>query len=113
VANLRSEAWTAVLSTRHIRLPSRLLFVGSIVLPAVLFLGVAWLDYEATTARAREYVITTTNALSEQTKQALQASLSIPMDSIPPAAVRSRWSHMTIARENITSKQREAATTFL
>ena len=33
-----------------------------------------WLDYRATTAPAREYVVVATNALAQQTKEALQTA---------------------------------------
>ena len=61
----------------HSRLSSRLLLAGSVLIPAALFLGAAWLDYQATLTRAREYVVTTTNALAEQTQGALQTANGI------------------------------------
>jgi signal transduction histidine kinase/ActR/RegA family two-component response regulator len=62
------------LSTGHSRLSSRLLLAGSVLIPAALFLGAAWLDYQATLTRAREYLVTTTNALADQTAEALQTA---------------------------------------
>jgi signal transduction histidine kinase/CheY-like chemotaxis protein len=62
------------LLTGHSRLSSRLLLAGSVLIPAALFLGAAWLDYRATLTRAREYVVTTTNALADQTGEALQTA---------------------------------------
>ena len=63
--------------SEYSRLSSRLLFAGSILIPAALFAGAAWLDYQATLTRAREYVVTTTNALAEQTQEALQTASAI------------------------------------
>ena len=53
---------------------SKLLLWVSAVIPVALFLLAAWFDYQAVTARAREYVVTTTNALAEQTAEALQTA---------------------------------------
>lgn len=63
-----------VVLSRHPRFSPTLLIVGSVLIPALLFAAVAWLDYRATTARAREYVVVATNALAEQAKQALQTA---------------------------------------
>src|SRR4051812_9269691 len=56
------------------RASGRLLLAVSILVPAALWGLAAWLDYETTTARAREYVLTTTNALAEQANEALQSA---------------------------------------
>ena len=56
------------------RLSSKLLIWISGAIPAALFLLAAWFDYQAVTARAREYVLTTTNALAEQTQEALETA---------------------------------------
>ena len=63
--------------TGYSRLSSRLLLAGSVLIPAALFLGAAWFDYQATLTRAREHVVTTTNALAEQTEEALQTASGI------------------------------------
>ena len=73
------NSWTAgdigvALLTSFSRLSPRLLLAGSVLFPAALFLGAAWLDYQVTLTRAREYVVTTTNALAEQTAEALQTA---------------------------------------
>jgi signal transduction histidine kinase/ActR/RegA family two-component response regulator len=56
------------------KLPASILLAMAVVVPAVLWGVAAWLDYQATVARAREYVQTTTNALAEQTREALQTA---------------------------------------
>jgi signal transduction histidine kinase/ActR/RegA family two-component response regulator len=64
-----------VLFAKHARLlPTRFLVAASVLIPGLLFLGVAWLDYQATRLHAREYVIIATNALAEQTREALQTA---------------------------------------
>ena len=63
-----------MLFTKHARFSSRILIVGSILVPAALFLAAAWLDYQQSTERSREYVVVATNALAEQTKEALQTA---------------------------------------
>jgi hypothetical protein len=63
-----------VLSTKFTRLSARLLILGSVVIPVLLFLAAAWLDHQATTARSREYVVIATNALAEQIREALQTA---------------------------------------
>ena len=63
-----------MLFTKHARFSSKILIVGSIMVPAALFLAAAWLDYQQSTERSREYVVVATNALAEQTKEALQTA---------------------------------------
>jgi signal transduction histidine kinase/ActR/RegA family two-component response regulator len=53
---------------------SKLLLLLSGAIPAALFLFAAWFDYRAVNARAREYVLTTTDALAEQTQEALETA---------------------------------------
>jgi len=46
----------------------------SALIPAVLLAVAGWLDYQTVSARAHDYVLTTTNALAEQAKEALQTA---------------------------------------
>src|SRR5678815_3511022 len=56
------------------RLSSKLLLLVSGAIPAALFLLAAWFDYRAVKEHAREYVVTTANALAEQTQEAMQTA---------------------------------------
>jgi signal transduction histidine kinase/CheY-like chemotaxis protein len=83
---------------------SFLLIAGSVLIPAMLFAAIAWIDYRATTARARDYVIVATNALAEQTGQALQTAdliLARTLDRVDgmswPAISGSRQVHEFLA----------------
>jgi hypothetical protein len=60
------------LKTHHFA--GRLLVVTAILLPVTLSAAAAWLDYRITLERAREYVATTSNALAQQTEEALQTA---------------------------------------
>ncbi len=93
------------ISIGHARLSSRLLVAGSVVIPLVLFVAIAWLDYRATEARAQEYVVIATNALAEQTKEALQTAgliLGRTLDHVDgmdwPTIDKSREVHDFLAR---------------
>ncbi|MFL5280504.1 MAG: ATP-binding protein [Rhodopila sp.] len=62
-----------------------MLLAISLLVPAALWGVAAWLDYDTTTARAREYVLTTTNALAEQASDALQSAdliLALMLDHV-------------------------------
>ncbi|MGA8758914.1 MAG: ATP-binding protein [Stellaceae bacterium] len=90
---------------KRARFSAKILILGSIIIPAMLFLAVAWLDYRATTGRAREYVVVATNALAEQTKEALQTAsliLARTLDRVDgmdwPAIDNSREVHEFLAK---------------
>jgi signal transduction histidine kinase/ActR/RegA family two-component response regulator len=59
---------------KSVKASGKSLFVISILVPVVLWGAVAWQDFETSTAHAREYVLTTTNALAEQTNEVLQSA---------------------------------------
>jgi len=86
-----------VRSTKNVRV-FFLLILGSLLIPAVLFLGVAWLDYRATTGRAREYVVVAANALAEQTNEALQTAGVILARTLDRVEGRD-WSAIAGSRE--------------
>jgi signal transduction histidine kinase/ActR/RegA family two-component response regulator len=90
--------------SKQARASSRVLIIGSVLIPALMFVAVAWVDYRATEARAREYVVVTTDALAEQTKQALQTAnliLARTLDHVDgmewPAIDHSREVHNFLA----------------
>ena len=60
--------------SKQVHASLRVLIIGSVLIPALMFVAVAWIDYRATEARARAYVVVATDALAEQTKQALQTA---------------------------------------
>ena len=83
----------------------RLLLAISILVPTAVWGAAAWSDYETTTARAREYVLTTTNALAEQANDALQSAdliLASMLDHVDgmdwPAIGQSRQVHDFLAK---------------
>jgi two-component system NtrC family sensor kinase len=62
----------AVPPQKFLRFPARLLVVSAILLPTMLAVAAGWLDYRITLARSREYVVTTANALAQQTEETMQ-----------------------------------------
>ena len=66
------SAHAAVLGERSNRITNPLR-IACVVLPAALFLGLAWVDYRDELARTRNDVATATNALAEHARTVVES----------------------------------------
>src|ERR1017187_1135225 len=76
----------------------RPLQVACVVLPAVLFCGLAWIDYQVELERTRVGVTTTTSALAEHA-QTVVGTVSLVLAGVLDHIDRQDWATLAVSPE--------------